>query len=319
MPHDKRGYSEEPLCARRVHHGLVREVQEQAVSLRVQPRPQPGRVQRGGTRPLRLTGLRRVTTYVLTIAAGVCCSGSAFSQVESASGADAAPQSSLPTAFGTSRFEIRDEFQDLQGGGTVYMIVPRVDFPANPDLSFRIETPIVFGDPGTPNNDTEAGIGDVLFRGSYRVARGADYAIVAGSELILNTATNDALGTGKNVIAPLIFAAIDLPQYHSVVFPFLQHYATLGGDDARRNVHYTRIKSVLLTRWQNLTYTIVEPQVIVDHERADKVGLTLDGEIGRFLNHDTAIWTRTGFGLFGDSLPQVYDWKFEVGVRFFLK
>jgi hypothetical protein len=104
-----------------------------------------------------------------------------------------------------------------------------------------------------------------------------------------------------------------------VVFPFLQHYFTLGGDDARRDVHYTSIKSAFLTRWPNLVYTIFEPQVIVDHERADKVGLTLDGEIGRFLNRDTAIWVRTGLGLFGDSLPQVYDWKFEVGARFFLK
>ena len=84
-------------------------------------------------------------------------------------------------------------------------------------------------------------------------------------------------------------------------------------------MHYTSFKSALLTRWQTLTYTIIEPQMIVDHERADKVGLTLDGEIGRFLNLDTAIWARTGFRLLGDSLPQVYDWKFEVGVRFFLK
>ncbi|MBI3526846.1 MAG: hypothetical protein HY067_02640 [Betaproteobacteria bacterium] len=257
--------------------------------------------------------------YVLTLAAGSGFSGSAFSQVETASGADAAPKSSQPVDFRTTRVEIRDEYQDLQGGGTVYMIVPRVDFSANPDLSFRFETPIVFADPGMPNNGSESGIGDLLFRGSYRVARGAGYAIVAGGEIILNTATKDALGTGKNVIAPLIFASIDLPQYNSVVFPFLQHYVTLGGGDARRDVHYTSIKSAFLTRWPNLIYTIVEPQVIVDHERADKVGLTLEGEVGRFLNRDTAIWARPGIGLSGDNLPPVYDWKFEVGVRFFLK
>ena len=259
-----------------------------------------------------------LAVYVLILAAGFGFSGFAFSQVESASGADAAPNSSQPVQFRTSRFEIRDEFRDLQGGGTVYMIVPRVDLTANPDLSFRIETPIVFTDAGTPNNDTKSGLGDLLFRGSYRVARGAGYAIVAGSELILNTATSDDLGTGKNVIAPLIFASIDLPQYHSVVFPFLQYYFTLGGDDARQDVNYASIKSPFLTRWPNLVYTIVEPQVIVDHERADKFGLTLDGEIGRFLNRDTAIWVRTGLGLVGDNLPEVYDWKFEIGVRFFL-
>lgn len=260
-----------------------------------------------------------LAAHVLTITAGFCFSGAAISQVESASGADAAPVSSQPADFRTTRVEIRDEFLDLQSGGAVYMIVPRVDFSANPDLSFRFEVPLAFTDSGSPTNDRGSGMGDLLFRGSYRVARGAGYAIVAGSELILNTARKDALGTGKNVVAPLVFASIDLPQYNSVVFPFLQHYVTLGGDDARRDVHYTSVRSAFLTRWPNLTYTIVEPQVIVDHERADKVGLTVEGEVGRFLNRDTAIWIRPGFGLFGDKLPQVYDWKFELGVRFFLK
>jgi hypothetical protein len=256
---------------------------------------------------------------ILILAGGFGFPGLALAQVETASGADAAPRSSQPVDFRTSRVEIRDEIQDLQGGGTVSMMVPRVDFPVSPDLSFRFETPIAFADSGPPNNEAASGIGDLLFRGSYRVARGPGYAIVAGSELILNTATKDVLGTGKNVIAPLVFASVDLPQYDSVVFPFLQHYVTLGGDDARRDVHYTSIKAAFLTRWPNLIYTIGEPQVIVDHERADKVGMTLEGEIGRFLNRDTAIWARPGVGLFGDNLPQVYDWKFEIGVRFFLK
>jgi hypothetical protein len=276
-----------------------------------------------------MTGLRHATSFrrasfgiaacIFTIAVGFCRSGCAFAQVESASGADAAPPNSPPAGFRTSRFEIGDEYLDLQGGGTVHMIVPRVDVLANPDLSFRIETPMVFTRAGTPNNDTESGLGDILFRGSYRVARGAGYAIVAGGELILNTATSDDLGTGKNVIAPLIFASINVPRFHSVVFPFLQYYFTLGGDDARQDVNYTSIKSAFLTRWPHLVYTIVEPQLIVDHERADKIGMTLDGEIGHFLNRDTAIWVRTGVGLVGEGLPQVYDWKLEVGVRFFLK
>ena len=276
-----------------------------------------------------MTGLRHATSFrgasfgiaacVLSIAAGFCWPGCAFAQVESASGADAAPSNSPTAGFRTSRFEIRDEYLDLQGGATVFMIVPRLDVLASPDLSFRIETPMVSTHAGAPNNDTESGLGDILLRGSYRVARGAGYAIVAGSELILNTATSEDLGTGKNLIAPLIFASINLPQYNSVVFPFLEYYFTLGGDASRQDVNYASIKSAFLTYWPNLVYTIVEPQVIVDHERANKVGLTLDGEIGRFLDRDTAIWVRTGFGLVGEDLPQVYDWKFEVGVRFFLK
>ncbi|MBC8008010.1 MAG: hypothetical protein H7X76_08205 [Prolixibacteraceae bacterium] len=261
----------------------------------------------------------KVSAFGLILVAGLGFSGSAFSQVDTASGADAAPRSSQPVDFRTNRIEIRDEIQDLQGGGTVYKFVPRVDFSANPDLSFRFEAPMVFADSGPPSNDSASGLGDVLFRGSYRVARGGGYAIVAGGELILDTATQDLLGAGKNVIAPLIFASIDLPQYNSVLFPFLQHYVTLGGDDARQDVHYTIFKSAFLTRWPPRIYTIVEPQLVVDHERADTVGMTLEGEIGRFLSRDIAFWARSGVGLFGDNLPQVYDWKLEIGVRFFLK
>lgn len=262
---------------------------------------------------------RLLCACALILAAGPGFSVSAVAQVDSASGADAAPKSSQPVDFKTNRVEIRNEYQDLQGGGTIDYLVPRFDFSAGPNLSFRVETPIVFADPDTPGNDGESGIGDLLFRGSYRVAHGPGYAIVAGSELILNSASKDALGMGKNVIAPLVFASIDVPQCNSVVFPFLQHYMTLGGDDGRPDVHYTSLKAPFLTRWSNLVYTILEPQMVVDHERADKVGMTLEGEVGRFLNRDLAIWGRPGFGLFGDNLPQVYDWKLEVGVRFFLK
>jgi len=262
---------------------------------------------------------RILCACVLTFAAAFGFPGFAVAQVETASGADAVPKSGGPVDFRSTRVEIRNEYQDLQGGGTIDYLVPRIDFSTTPDLSFRIETPIVFAGPGTPGNDGESGIGDLLFRGSYRVAHGPGYAIVAGSEVILNSASKDSLGMGKNVIAPLIFASIDVPQCNSVVFPFLQHYVTVGGDDARRDVHYTSLKAPFLTRWSNLVYTILEPQVVVDHERADKVGMTLEGEVGRFLNRDLAIWGRPGFGLFGDNLPQVYDWKLEVGVRFFLK
>jgi hypothetical protein len=257
--------------------------------------------------------------FALMLVAGLGDPGFAYAQVETASGAEAVREGSRPASFGSNRVEVRDEYQNLQDGSSIYMIVPRVDFSASPDVSFRIEAPVVVSDSGLPGGDTESGLGDLLFRASYRVARGTGYALVAGGELILNTAAKDALGTGKNVIAPLVFASIDLPRYDSVVFPLLQQYLTLGGDDERADVHYTSIKSTLLTRWPDLIYTILEPQVVVDYVGANKVGMTLEGEFGRFLNRNTAVWVRPGIGLFGDNLAEVYNWKFEIGARVFLK
>jgi hypothetical protein len=262
---------------------------------------------------------RILRAYVLALATGFGLPGPVAAQVDTASGADAAPKEAHPVDFRSTRVEIRNDYQDLQGGGTIDYLVPRIDFSMTPDVSFRIETPLVFADPDTPGNDGESGVGDLLFRGSYRVSHGPGYAIVAGAEVILNSASKDSLGMGKNIIAPLVFASIDVPQCNSVVFPFLQYYMSVSGDDARSDVRYTSLKAPFLTRWSNLVYTILEPQMVVDHERADKVGMTLEGEVGRFLNRDLAVWGRPGLGLFGDNLPQVYDWKLEVGVRFFLK
>lgn len=219
-----------------------------------------------------------------------------------------------PTDF-NSRFEVRNEYQDLQGGGSVNLLVPRLDYAVSSALSLRVETPVVHSDPDAVGG-SETGFGNLLFRASYRAARGAGYAVVVGGELILDTASKDALGNGKNVVAPFVFGSIDVPGLRSVFFPFIQHFVTLGGDDARPDVHYTGIKPVLLTRWPDRFYTVVEPHFIIDHEHADRVGLTLEGEVGRFLNRNVALWARPGVGLHGDNLPQVYNWNFEVGFRY---
>ena len=220
-----------------------------------------------------------------------------------------------PTDFNT-RLEVRNEYQDLQSGGSVNLLVPRLDYAVSNALSLRVETPIVNSDPNTAGNNGESGFGNLLFRASYRAARGEGYALVVGGELILDTASKDTLGNGKDVFAPLAFGSIDLPNLRSVFFPFLQYYTTIGGDDARPDVHYTSIKTVLLTRWPDRFYTVVEPHFIIDHEHSDRVGVTLEGEVGRFLNRNVALWARPGVGLHGDNLPQVYNWNFEVGFRY---
>jgi hypothetical protein len=220
-----------------------------------------------------------------------------------------------PTDF-NSRFEVRNEYQDLQGGGSINLLVPRLDYAVSSALSLRVETPVVSSDPGSAGNNGESGFGNLLLRASYRAVRGAGYAVVVGGELTLDTASKDTLGNGKDVFAPLAFGSFDLPGLRSVFFPFLQYYTSIGGDDARPDVHYTSIKTVLLTRWPDRFYTVVEPHFIIDHEHADRVGVTLEGEVGRFLDRNVALWARPGIGLHGDNLPQVYNWNFEVGFRY---
>lgn len=214
------------------------------------------------------------------------------------------------------RGELRDEYVDYQQGGGSNMVVPRLDYAVTPAFSLRLEAPVVTSGPELAGESNQSGFGDLLFRASYRVARGQGYAAVIGAELLLDTASRDSLGYGKEVLGPLAYASIEVPRCRSVLFPFVQHFFTTGGDDARPDVHYTLVKAAMLTRWPDRLYTVVEPQVVVDHERSDRVGAVLEVEGGRFLDRRTTVFLRPGLGLHGDDLPQVYNWNFKVGVRY---
>lgn len=254
---------------------------------------------------------------VFGFAAPAVAQAQAQAGTEAANGSESVVKRIDPTDFST-RLEVRNEYQDLQGGGSMNMLVPRLDYAVSSTFSLRLETPIVAADPNTPGNNGDSGMGNLLVRTSYRAARGQGYAVVVAAEFIFDTASKDSLGSGKNVIAPLVFASLDVPRYHSVFFPFLQHYFTVSGDDARPDANYTSFKPVWLTRWPDRYYTVVEPHFIIDHERGDRVGLTLEGEFGRFLDRNLALWARPGVGLHGDNIPLVYNWNFEVGLRHIL-
>jgi len=235
--------------------------------------------------------------------------------------AEAEDRGNAATARGDSldfrmRGEVRNEYVDYQRGGGANMIVPRLDYAVTPVFSLRVEAPVVTSGPELAGESNQSGFGDLLFRASYRAVRSNGYAAVVGTELILDSASKDSLGYGKEVLAPLAYASIDLPRYRSVLFPFIQYYFTIGGDDSRPDVHYTSLKAALLTRWPDRFYTVVEPQLVVDHERADRVGVTLETELGRFIDRRLAIWGRPGIGIHGDDLPQVYNWNLKVGFRY---
>jgi hypothetical protein len=222
-----------------------------------------------------------------------------------------------PTDFKT-RFETRLEYQSLQDdGGSRTLLVPRYEHAFSKTLGARIELPYVWVDPDQPGVSGEHGIGDMVLRLNSRVARGAGYAVVVSPELALDTASDDRLGTGKYVFQPVAYASIDAPRFKSVVFPYVQQFWSIAGDDDRRDINTTLLRIGLLSRWPNRFYTFVEPSLYIDWERDGDTGFTLELEIGRLFTRNLALWARPGVGVSGD-LPVVYDWNFEVGFRYFL-
>ncbi len=220
-----------------------------------------------------------------------------------------------PTDFRT-RAEVRNEYQNLEADGYRNIIVPRFEYAVSSSVALRLETPYVTYDPGA-GGERVSGQGDLLGRIAWRAVQREGLALILVTEVFFDTADDPRLGQGKTVVAPLVYAAIDVPRHDSVFFPNVQHYFSVAGDDNRQDVNFTTLKPNLLTRWPNKVYTFLEPQFTIDWERDAKVGLTVELEVGKILSRNIAAWARPGVGLINKyELPQVYNWNIEVGMRY---
>ena len=231
--------------------------------------------------------------------------------------ASSAAEASLkkPTDF-RSRAEVRNEYQDLEGDGYRNLVIPRFEYAVRPSVALRLETPYVTYDPGS-GGESVSGQGDLLVRAAWRSIQRDGFALIVATDVIFDTADDYRLGFGKTIVAPHMYAAIDLPAYDSVFFPNIQHYLSVAGDNDRGDVNFTTLKPNLLTRWPNRVYTFLEPQFSIDWERDAKVGLTIELEVGKILSKNIAAWGRPGIGAINrNELPFVYEWNFEVGMRY---
>ncbi|HWH46711.1 MAG TPA: hypothetical protein VN664_02835 [Burkholderiales bacterium] len=220
-----------------------------------------------------------------------------------------------PTDF-RSRVEIRNEYQQLEDDSYRNLIIPRFEYAMTPAVAFRFEIPYVTYDPGD-GGERVSGQGDLLGRVAWRATQREGFALILVTEVFFDTADDPRLGQGKTIVAPLVYAAIDLPKHDSVFFPNFQHYFSVAGDDNRADVNVTVLKPNLLTRWPNKVYTFLEPQFTIDWERDAKTGLTVELEIGKILSNNIAAWARPGIGVINrNELPQVYEWNLEVGMRY---
>ena len=219
-----------------------------------------------------------------------------------------------PTDF-KHRFDLRSEYVDY-GTASMMTLVPRAEYAFSNSLAVRAEIPILRYDPGS-SDPAANGVGNLVTRLAWRATRSEGYAMVVGSELSLDTASNANLGSGKHVLAPFAFWAIDLPAMKSVFFPYIQYGSSLGGDASREDVRYTNLRTSLLTRWPARTYSFVEVNYWFDHERSNRYSSYAKAELGRFVSPKTGFYLRPGAGMSGTNERLGMKWSMEIGMRHF--
>jgi hypothetical protein len=161
-----------------------------------------------------------------------------------------------------------------------------------------------------------SGIGDFSAR-LIGIAYASKRLVIApGLEAFFDTASNDALGSGKNALGPVVFAVFPgILGGKSLFAPGYQYVFDIGGDDNRSDISRSQIDLYfvwLLAKGRN--WLIANPQIILDHENSVELG-TVEAEWGFMIAPKQGIsaYLRPGVGVGAD---RTYDWNLEFALKF---
>ncbi len=159
-----------------------------------------------------------------------------------------------------------------------------------------------------------SGISDFDARVLFMAYASKNLIIIPGLEATFNTATNSALGSGKTLLQPQIFAVIPAILGGTSLFaPGYQYVFDITGDgpDVRRSQIDLYFVWLLA---KGKYWLIVDPQIILDHETKKEPAL-IEVEWGFMIAPAAGISTyvRPGVGI-GSDKP--YSWNFEAGLKF---
>jgi len=166
------------------------------------------------------------------------------------------------------------------------------------------------------DNSNVSGIGDLDVRVLYMAYASKKLLVVPGLEVTFNTATHDALGSGKTLLSPMLFGVFPgLLGKGSLFAPGYQYVFDISGDDIRPDVSRSQIDLYfvwVLAKGRN--WLILDPQIIIDHKNNTMPAL-FELEWGFMIPSipGASVYLRPGFGI-GSDRP--YSWNLEVGLKF---
>lgn len=161
--------------------------------------------------------------------------------------------------------------------------------------------------PRTSSTEATSGIGDVSARLlGYKILQSRRSAMLASVEVSFPTAQSPLLGTGRNIITPVIAYSFYMPKRKAVLALTYQDYFSFGGDESRAHIRWSRIQLYHIHPWSRRVWTLVLPELYYDH--ADG-GYSMNVEATGYyrMSDRFAVWLKGGAGLFGDH-PARYDW-----------
>ena len=224
-----------------------------------------------------------------------------------------------PSQFLT-RIELFNELQHYDRNGNKFYVnqtTLRTILRIGKRFTTRVDLPYVYNSINTAANHKQSGIGDISFRLlGYKFFEKPLSAFTASIEVSMNTAQSPILGTGKNVLIPVISYSQLIPK-KKILFSFvLQQANSISGDDARADISFSKLQAILIRYWSRRTWTVLAPEWFLDYING---GLSMN--LRTRMTYAPAprinIWITPSAGIFGDFAGR-YQWSLDIGGRFFL-
>jgi len=215
------------------------------------------------------------------------------------------------------RAQLSSEYRDRRGPGVSLSNVARVDVPLATNLLWRTDADLSWFDPQTSGSSSVAGLGDASTRLGAKIWERPAFTAFFEFQVVFPTAGNDNLGRGKYELVPGLTFSLPISRLDTGFFPGIQQSVSVGGDPSRNDVNFTKLSFEFTTPWaNNLWWTTVEPDLIVDWTQKAKTAMNLEFEAGRRLGDHFRIWLRPAVGLWGTGVPGAYDWYAQFGIRY---
>jgi hypothetical protein len=224
-----------------------------------------------------------------------------------------------PSQFLT-RIELFNELQHHNRNGNDFYVnqtTLRTILKIGKRFTTRIDLPYVYNTVNHPANYKQSGIGDISFRLlGYKFFEKPLSAFTASIEISLNTAESPILGTGKNVLIPVVSYSQFIPK-KKILFSFVfQQANSISGDDGRADVSFSKLQAIVIKYWSRRTWTVLAPEWFLDYING---GLSMN--LRTRMTYAPAprinIWITPSAGIFGDFAGR-YQWSLDIGGRYFL-
>lgn len=228
-------------------------------------------------------------------------------------------ETSPSLSFGTdptetlTRVEFVLDYSDLRLDAVRTSLKTRFDYAFLDQFALRAEVPWAHIDPDGAS--TETGGGDARFQLGWRAFDRRTFAMFFAGGVVLDTASEDALGTGSDSVVLMVAAAGSLPEIRSRITETVEHFVSYDTHEDGEGVALTKFDLRLMTEWSPRSWTRAGSELFIDWKNGEHLGMNLNFEYGRATESGFAVWAGPAVGLFGQDIDGVVDWSLSVGAR----